>query len=374
MLLACLCLSTNAQTFDPRLDYSPYGLGNSMLSLKMRLLSHHGDATQITYFDLNFVEQLMQDFMRNEMGMTTINSSKFVKHDGLETFTITYAQMATMGTKVPHLCLTYTFFTNKYNDPIIKSLNISGTSNKVVYFYAAYWPTTMNFDGSKHQIAFNYLLQDKATIKVNSSGNWNISIENTTIHDLKEYYRELDQNINHQTSLETAYSLKTKRYSDSARRIETRDSTERDSLIKVAKAYKIPFGQQTNLSPTLDWLRTVIANTNNRLSTGNNYNYNSMDSLLNTFDKSVAFDKSSFLSGSLIFKIDESGQINSIDTYDVPVGTSQSVIDGLNKFFIGKKIQPFTFAGKNYSSYKKYKMSFMPHAMAEIHFGEVGDR
>jgi len=85
---------------ENRNDYSPYGLDYSMLSLKMRLLSHHEDATQITYFDLNFVEQLMQDFLKKEMGMTTINSTKFIKHDGVETFTITYAQMATMGTNI----------------------------------------------------------------------------------------------------------------------------------------------------------------------------------------------------------------------------------------------------------------------------------
>ncbi len=157
--MALLCLNASAQyPGELRNDYSPYGLDYSMLSLKMRMLSHHGDATQITYFDLNFVEQLMQYFMRNEMGMTTVNSSKFIKHDGVETFTITYAQMATMGAaSIPKLYLKYTFFTNKYGYPIIKSLNISGTSSKVVYFYAAYWPTTMNFDGRNHQVAYNYL-------------------------------------------------------------------------------------------------------------------------------------------------------------------------------------------------------------------------
>ena len=270
---------------ENRNDYSPYGLDYSMLSLKMRLLSHHEDATQITYFDLNFVEQLMQDFLKKEMGMTTINSTKFIKHDGVETFTITYAQMATMGTNIiPKLYLKYTFFNNKDNHPIIKSLDISGTSNKVIYFYAAYWPTTMNFDGSRTKVAYNYLLQDKATIRFN--GAWSISVENTTIHDLNEYYRELNKNSTEHTNLETAYSKKQKAKKDSISGIAIRDSIYRDSLINVAQGYKIAYSQKIDaLNPTTDWLKMAIALTENRLNSGDNYNTCNADSIMRLINK-----------------------------------------------------------------------------------------
>jgi len=371
LLLALLCLNVNAQNLDSRLDYSPYGLGNSMLSFKMKLLSHHGDATQVTYFDLNFVDQLMQHFVQNQLHMTIVAFPVFGKENGLQTLTIRYKQQATIGTtRIPYLIFKYAFFENKEKHPIIKSCTISGTSMSVVNFYVKYWPTSINFDVSKDKVAYNYLLQDKATIRVNANGGWTITIENTTIHDLKEYYRELGQNQTQEIQLETAYSIKTQKTNDSIKRVAVREAQIRDSLIDVARAYGIGLGNLTTLSPTTDWLRYAIRNTEIRLNSGNNYNYESIDSLIKVINSKLVFDKRVLFTGHLTIEINEKGLIYKAICYSPTNNMPQALMDTLSNFFTFKKIAPFKFANKTYSSHKEYEMMFVPEAMQTIQFSE----
>uniref|UniRef100_UPI0025FEB6C1 hypothetical protein n=1 Tax=uncultured Mucilaginibacter sp. TaxID=797541 RepID=UPI0025FEB6C1 len=201
ILLAFLYFNANAQDYGKNVrDYSPYGIDYPMLSLKMQLLSHHGYATQITYFDLNFVDQRMQDFMRNELGMSIVGFPKFSKTNGYQTLEVGYVKNGVYvgNNKIRHLYFKYTLFENRSKRSMIKSLKIYGSSVDVIDFYVRYWPTAINFDQSKSKIAFNYLLQDKATISCSTTdGSWSILVENTTIHDVNEFYvkRTLDKAI-----------------------------------------------------------------------------------------------------------------------------------------------------------------------------------
>jgi len=349
ILMAFLFLNVYAQEIGSnRTDYSPYGIDYSQLSMQMRLLAHHEDATQITYFDLNFVEELMQDFMRKEMGMTIVNVSKFVKEGKYETFTVTYDQMATMGTtKIPHLYFKYTIFDNKNKNPIIKSLNISGTSYKVIYFYAAYWPTTMNFDGSKNKVAYTYLLQDKATIRLNmTNATWSVSVENEAIKGIDDYENKMSSKS---ISIpQTPSASNTTTISEDKESIN--DRLMKEAIIRVANDYNIKFDPKISS----DSLRKVILKRKNFLMNGDYYNIvNQVNFPMYDFLKKILSVKSRGFTTDMIIRIDNTGKIYKTEFLPPIPSIYKTVMD---KKIIGLKLIPYNPAGEDAGSIKMYNI------------------
>lgn len=374
--MAMLCTYSYSQDIDKnRRDYSPFGYDYAHLSFGMRELARHGDATQITYFDLNFVEGLMQDFMKRQMGMTIDNVSKFIKQGEYQTFTVSYAQMATMGGKVPHLYLKYTIFDNKDKNPIIKALSITGNSDKVIYFFVSYWPTNLNIDVQKSKIAYSYLIQDKATIKFNpANSQWSIVVDNTTIHSLPDYYVALSKGTDSNIKIETEYSIKQKEKRDSEIAIIVRNAHIRDSLFKLAHDLNIAYSdKKDDLNPSTDWLQFAITNEQNRLNSGKNYNRSNIDTLLALLNKSMPLDKDTFISGKLTFKINPNGVIDKVEV-DGTITITKEFINSINMIVAGKKTNPFVVNNVAYPSYKKYSIMFIPKAMLAYKITEQGDR
>lgn len=375
LCMAMLCFSTYAQFDANRKDYSPYSIDIQKLAIQMRMLSQHEDATQITYFDLNFVDQLMQDFMRKEMNMAVVHFPKFSIENGNHVLTIKYTGQATMRTsKIQYLIFKYTYFDNKDKNPIIKSLVISGASNKVINFYVSYWPTTINFDGSHNKVAYNYLLQDKATIRLNpTNAQWSISIENTTIHTQDEYYKELDKNLTSNVKLENEYSIKQKEKNDFAIKEVENKVRLRDSLFRIANEYKIPYERTENQDDDISWLRYTIASTEKKLKSGDNYDQSNIDSLIDCFNKNKNEINNPF-EGFVIFKINYKGIITNVIPTDTKTAIPKDVLEKMSAYFIGQKTDSFQFNYKPYNSYKKFDILFMPNVMNTISFREMGER
>lgn len=372
--IAMLCLNAYAQDYgkDVR-DYSPYGLDYPMLSFKMQTLSNHGYATQITYFDLNFVDQRMQNFLRTQLNMSFSGFPKFTKENGYQILNVGYVKDgAYIGNqKIRHLYFKYTLFENKSKRSMIKSLKIYGSAIDVIDFYVRYWPTTINFDQSKSKIAFNYLLQDKATIACSTKdGSWSISVENTTIHDTNEFYRELDKSSTSNVSLETAYSLKQKVEKDSMRKVMSRNIFYRDSLIKVANSYKLLKGEE-KISTDTAWLKTVIYSFEKDLNAGKTYNQSNIDTLIQTL-KEINPDPNKYITGNIVLKITPDGTIEDVKDQGFSTITPQ-LIDTIKQRIVGKKITPFGLNGKYYPSYKRYAVGFFPKVNHEYKFTEAGE-
>jgi len=373
--IVLLCLNAYSQQGVQRLDLSPYGLTEQILDVKMRLLAGHEDATQITYFDLNFVEQRMQDFMKKKMGMTITDVSKFIKTSSYETFTVTYTQMATIGTtKIPKLYFKYTIFGNKDKNPIIKSLEITGTSIHVINFFVRYWPTTLNIDVSKSKIAYNYLVQDKATIRLNpANAAWSISVENTSIKTLDDYYSQLNKSSSSTVALETAYSIKQKATKDSMAKVIARNIFYRDSLIKVVDSYGILYGQRTDYSPDTAWLKSAIRGFEKNLNDGKRYNKSNIDTLIQSF-KELEPNKDKYITGNIILKINQIGVIDDVSIQQGMSTITPDLLNSIKQIALGKKTMPFVLNGKPYPSYKRYSIGFFPNMKrTQYDINEVGE-
>lgn len=347
--MVMLCTYTYSQGTDKnRNDYSPYNVDYSMLSFQMRQIAMHGDATQITYFDLNFVDGLMQHFMKNNLNMVIDNVSKFKKEGYYQTFTVSYAQMATIGTgKIPHVYFKYTIFDNKEKHPIIKSCIISGNASKVIYFYASYWPTTMNFDGSHDKVAFNYLLQDKATIRLNpANATWNITVENTTIKSIADY-----EKIVASTNLELLPIKPAIIEREAPESIEsTKNRAMRNAIVNVAHDYGMSF----NESISNDSLRALIFKRKQLLMNGDRYdNVSDTSFLMYDFLHKLLPIKAKDFIADMIIRLDKNGKIYKVEFLSEIPPVYKPVI---NKKLIGNPLKPYTNSPENSNSFKMYKI------------------
>jgi hypothetical protein len=359
LLLILNCIAYAQDDGTGRTDLSPYGLKYSDLNFVMNRLSSHGFATQITYFDLNFVDGRMRDFMKGYLLMTVKKFPKFSKINAEQVLTVKYIQMATMGTThIPHLDFKYVYFENKQKNPIIKSLLITGSPGKVLTFYTSFWPTVINFNHSKNKIAHNYLLQDKATITVNNKGLWSILVENTSIRDNGDYYRQLVNSTSTQQNLENGYSKRERIKRDSIAYELRNEHHIKDSLMNLVHAYGINLITTDNEIPSISELKGLINNAIQLLISGKCYNSNNADSLVSKIEASYTSPDKKYFSGNLLIKIDTAGLIIKVIPRLFTSSTSNQVIKTLSNHFKGKWIKPVSVAGKNYSSYKTFDVKF----------------
>jgi len=194
VLVFCFNIGYSQKIDSTRVDYSPYGYGLERLSFGMKQLASHGEATQITYYDLNFVDRRIQDFMRDNLHMVIKQTPKFYKQNGVEFLIVKYFPEASIGITNPgFIQFKYLLFENHFKNAIIKSCKITGDFNMLINFYASYWPTNMHINpGPKDEVAYTYLMQDKISFALtpkNHQGEINIS--NTTLKTNSDYENSL---------------------------------------------------------------------------------------------------------------------------------------------------------------------------------------
>lgn len=146
--------------------------------------------TQITYFDLNFVNLKLQDYLSYQFGMT-LNSekAKYELKNGKGFITSAFIDKISMNRNPRELFFKFNVFPMGKGF-VIKDLKITGTADAVLRFYVSYWTTTLNFDDvSKTEVVSNRLLQDRISYNFNN-GNPYIKVENTTIENPEKFIAE----------------------------------------------------------------------------------------------------------------------------------------------------------------------------------------
>lgn len=335
---------------EGRFNYSPYGYDYPKLDYAMRQLSHHGDATQITYFDMNFVNIRIQDFMEKEMNMAPLEPS-VGKSGDVQTFTMKFVKHANMG-KVNYLYIKYTMYSEVKDYPLIKSCEVYGNDSYVLEFFTKYWPTRVNV-GNKG-LAYSILLQDKASINLNLSAHTgNISIINTTIHSLPDYKSKLALAISDQKKANEYAIVSEQKKKDSMKIVNDKFLSEYETQKQEEKAYiaSISTGRE-------------MAVADNKAKTGNNYNTSDISSIIKEVTEKV-IPKDETALGEVEFDIDDKGSLI------VKKGNGfvpQSIIDSINKVVSGDKVSPFSYNGSTYASYKKYYVKFVPSTSTKMDF------
>lgn len=184
--------------------------------------------TQITYFDLNFVNLKLQDYLSYQFGMT-LNSekAKYELKNGKGFITSAFVDKISMNRNPRELFFKFNVFPMG-KEFVIKDLKITGTTDAVLRFYVSYWTTTLNFDDiSKTEIVSNRLLQDRISYNFNN-GNPYIKIENTTIESPEKFIDEYQRKKN-------ANAKKEKEKDEKAKKEKIKAKREKERNTKVIK-------------------------------------------------------------------------------------------------------------------------------------------
>lgn len=190
MLLMALIKECSAQDI-----VSPYRQPEVILDANMRTLATHGYCTQITYFDLNFVNLKVQEFLYRHLGASTDETGDFktLKNNDIQ-ITQKYNQRIVIDEQSQTLTIRYTAFRHK-NAFVIKSAVITGTSKFVIDFFVKFWQTALTFnDIYNDKIATTYLLQDKATISFKND-MWSIEVTNTSIKSMDDFKKIFEDKV-----------------------------------------------------------------------------------------------------------------------------------------------------------------------------------
>lgn len=192
LILITFCiqfLNCFAQDYDERIDYSPYGLTYGYLNANMRSLAPHQQLTQFTFFDMNFVNIRLQNFLENELSLIMVGEpTEDIKKDKYCIIERYEKGIQINHSKPYYIKVIYNLYPEGKN-LIIKSCEISGYWNYIVDLYIKYWNTTLNFEAAKKgEIVVNYLMQDRISLSLNAQNETGkISIVNTTIKNIAEY-------------------------------------------------------------------------------------------------------------------------------------------------------------------------------------------
>ena len=162
----------------------------------MKNLARHGFLTQMTFFELNFVNLRIQDFMSKRLMMAPKGEPTFTG-DAIKTLTQKYHKNIQINfAKEYDMSVSYKLFPLQ-DKLIIESCEITGYYQYVIDFFVDYWTTTLNFEAAKGgEIVVNYLLQDRASLTLNfPKETATIKIINTTIPDSKAFTKQFNENF-----------------------------------------------------------------------------------------------------------------------------------------------------------------------------------
>lgn len=148
--------------------------------------------TQFTYFDLNFVNFRVQDYLEKNSGMVLMDT-KFNLKDGQGTAEFIYKESMVIGSNRQPYSLHFLYTVSPIeNDLVITKCKITGQSDKLIAFYVGFWKTSLKFDEvKKRKEVYNHYLQDRISFFFNN-GNPYVIIENETSIDFQKFKEEYE--------------------------------------------------------------------------------------------------------------------------------------------------------------------------------------
>lgn len=139
------------------------------------------EPSQLTYYDSQFVQGLLPNFLSNKMMMTQIDTDFDIK---TKTLRQSYQDKFSSGKLI--ITLTTDLINSKVEVPeIIKSIKITGTPERVITFFVEYWDTTLDFRSLKSDVERKHM-QDVARFYFNK-GKPYITVTNGTFKNTKEF-------------------------------------------------------------------------------------------------------------------------------------------------------------------------------------------
>lgn len=140
-----------------------------------------GEPSQLTYYDTSFIQGLLPNFLRNNLGMTQISTDMDVK---TKTIRQTYQDSFSTG-KLTFTITTDVIDSNVTNPEIVTSVKITGTPSRVLDFFVRYWDSTIDFESIKADVERKHF-QDIAKLYFNK-GKPYILVVNNAYKNTKEF-------------------------------------------------------------------------------------------------------------------------------------------------------------------------------------------
>lgn len=153
----------------------------------------------ITFVEFNHIAWHLDPFMSKEFTMSPEPDKVKINENNYGTLTRTYIEN-TIGTTPQRLNFEFEVFVMEGHKIVIKSVNITGDIEPLLWFYVVYWPTKVGVEQLRNERnAVTYYYMDKAVFNGNQ-----ISINNTTLSDHNKFIAEFEsKKITSQTGQET---------------------------------------------------------------------------------------------------------------------------------------------------------------------------
>ncbi|QAA81395.1 hypothetical protein EI546_06475 [Aequorivita sp. H23M31] len=148
--------------------------------------------TQFTYFDLNYVNFRVQNYLEKNSGMVLMDT-KFNLKDGHGIAEFIYKESMVIGSNRKPYTLHFNYTVAPIeNDLVITKCKITGQVDKLIAFYVGFWKTSLQFDEIKRRKeVYNHYLQDRVSFFFNN-GNPYVIIENETSIDFQKFKEEYE--------------------------------------------------------------------------------------------------------------------------------------------------------------------------------------
>lgn len=153
----------------------------------------------ITFVEFNHIAWHLDPFMSKEFSMSPEPDKVKINKNNYGTLTRTYIEN-TVGTTPQRLNFEFEVFVMEGHKIVIKSVNITGDIEPLLWFYVIYWPTKVGVEQLRNEKnAITYYYMDKAIFNGNQ-----ISINNTTLIDHNKFITDFEsKKISPQTREET---------------------------------------------------------------------------------------------------------------------------------------------------------------------------
>lgn len=145
-------------------------------------------SSQLTYFDSNFIVNKVSDFIYYRMAMKLESSddSKLLYNGGELTYH--YADMFSSGR------LSIKYYIGKVNDVYtVKSVKITGDSERLITFFVEFWKTTINFKEPSGKSDVSLLTGQDVVKLFFNKGKPYITVTNGTYKTIEEFNLKFNQ-------------------------------------------------------------------------------------------------------------------------------------------------------------------------------------
>lgn len=148
--------------------------------------------TQFTYFDLNYVNFRVQNYLEKNSGMVLMDT-KFNLKDGHGIAEFIYKESMVIGSNRKPYTLHFNYTVAPIeNDLVITKCKITGQTDKLIAFYVGFWKTSLQFDEVKRRKeVYNHYLQDRVSFLFNNDNPY-VIIENETSIDFQKFKEEYE--------------------------------------------------------------------------------------------------------------------------------------------------------------------------------------